>query len=360
MYDAVIIGGGAAGLAAAIRAHGRGKKILVAEAAPRVGKKLLLAGGGKCNISNECVLPRHYNGEFAARFLEDSRMVGEFFKEIGLKTRTVDGRIYPYSESGNTVVNVLRAALPSDLVRTDFAVEKIVRGERKYIINGIETAKAVLAAGSAAATGRASYRLAEDLGHTVTPLRPALVPLKSDTAFIKGLAGVRVKARLTLSADGKTRFSEEGEILFKSDGVSGILSMDASRFADNRAVNTLSVDFAPDMTDEEVEAFISAHGSEGIVQRTLAQAIRAQSAARKREEWAVLKDFRIDDARPAHFKQAQVVRGGLETGEFGRTLESRLSSGFYACGEVLDVDGACGGYNLHWAFLSGLTVGNAI
>lgn len=360
MYDAIIIGGGASGLCAAIRAHARGKKILIFEANERVGKKLLLAGNGKCNLGNVSLSSDCYNTDFTAKFLPFSEKVTDFFEEIGLKTRVIDGRLYPYSESGKAVLNLLREALPKDIVRTEKAVDEIEKQGDFYLVNGEKARKIVICTGSAATVGRASYHLAENFGHRVTPLKAALVPLKTDTTFIKELNGIRAKVKLTLKINGEMKFCEEGEVLFKGDGVSGIVSMEASRFIEDGKNNDVIIDFVPEMTENDLKIFLKNHSPEGLVQRVIFTAAERQAKAFKQPMFFILKNFKLCNASVCPIKQAQVVRGGLVTSEFNDNLESIHSSGLYACGEVLNVDGKCGGYNLHWAFLTGLIVGEKI
>lgn len=359
MYDAVIIGGGASGLAAAIRARSRGKDVAVLEGAERVGRKILLAGNGRCNMSNERVERDCYNDGFVDRFLSRSRKVGEFFEEIGLKTRNIDGRIYPYTESGGTVLNLLRARLEEGVFCGEH-VEEIRKEGELYVVNGRKARKAVIATGSAATAGTASYFLAEKFGHEVKEIHPALTPFVCRQSCLKRLAGIRAKGALRLFYGAEEVFCGRGEILFKDGGVSGIVSMDASRFADYRREGSIEVDFLPDMTEEEIRAFLGAHSVEGLVLRVVAREAELQAAERGMALSEVLKRFRLDGVRPDGLKRAQVARGGLSTDGFDDNLESVYTKGLYACGEVLDVDGACGGYNLHWAFLSGLIVGESI
>lgn len=360
MYDAIIIGGGASGLAAAVTAVKRGKNILIFESDKRVGRKLLAAGNGKCNISNVDMSNSRFNNGFVSRFLPNSYKVNEFFEDIGLKTRVIDGRVYPYSESGNTVLNLLRAALPDGTVVADSAVTEIKKYDGFFEINGKKCKKAVLATGSEATFGKASYDLAEKLGHKINAPTPVLCPLKTDVTDMKMLAGIRVKAVLTVVSDGKRLFSEYGEILFKDNGVSGIVAMNASGALINGKNNDLFIDFIPDMTENEAQEFLKKHSLEGILHRAVAESVVRQAERLNEPIFKVLKNFSVKNAKVSGVKYAQVMRGGLKTDEFSPTLESKICPSFYACGEVLDVDGACGGYNLHWAFLSGITVGEQL
>lgn len=359
MYDAIIIGGGASGLTAAITAKRRGKSVLVMECTPRVGRKLTVAGNGKCNVSNTRISPEFYNNPFVEKFLDKSEKVTEFFEYLGLKTRVIDGRVYPYSESGNAVLNLLRSNLGEDAIKTETLVENIKKTDYGFSVNGIKAKKIILATGSEATFGKASYFLAEKLGHKTTPLQPVLVPLKTDTFCIKGLSGIRVKVAFRAFCGKNEVFCDKGEVLFKDNGLSGIVAMEASRHIDGEKV-TVSLDLAPEMSENEVKEFLFNHSIEGLTQRVVGEALERQARDIGAPLYKVVKDFRIGGAEGLEIKSAQVMRGGLCTDEFDENLESRITRGFYACGEVLDVDGACGGYNLHWAFLSGIISGENI
>lgn len=358
MYDVIVIGGGATGLTAAIRASGRGEKVIVLEASNRVGKKILLAGSGKCNLSNINLASEHYNTPFVEKFLPKSNKVYEFFEEIGLKTRVIDGRIYPYSESGNSVLNLLRRALPENVVATDCPVEKISYDDGIFTVNGYKGRKVVLATGSSATVGRNSHSVLEKLGHKIIPLAPALVPLKCDVEATKGLSGIRAKVRLTVKNGDKEVFSDCGEILFRDGGVSGIVSMDASRYLQGGEV--AEIDFAPDISEEDLKSFCDKHGVEGVVHRLVGEAVKRQSIASRKPIYEVLKRYNVGEVSAEGADRAQVMRGGLDVNDFSDNLESKIMPGLYAGGEALDVDGACGGYNLHWAFLSGLIIGDMV
>lgn len=358
MYDAVIIGGGASGLAAAVKALKNGKKILVLEAEKRVGKKILLAGNGRCNLSNKHLSADCYNTPSVAEFLKYSGEVYDFFEEIGLKTRTLDGRIYPYSESGKSVLNLLREAVGESNILTEQTVKEISAEEEGFSVNGIKTNNVILCTGSSATTGRDCADLYKKFGHTAQKPSPVLVPLTTSTEFIKGLSGIRAKVRLSVKTSEKTLFSECGEILFKDNGVSGILAMDASRFLDGNCF--LEIDFLPDIAKEEVLRYVKRGKTEGLVQRMIFLAVEKQSAFYGLPVEKVLKKFIIKNISPCNASQAQVMRGGLRLEEFDEKLQSKLKKGLYACGEVLNVDARCGGYNLHWAFLSGIIAGKSV
>lgn len=358
MYDAVIIGGGASGLAAAVKALKNGKKILVLEAEKRAGKKILLTGNGRCNLSNLHLSADCYNTPSVAEYLKYSGKVYDFFEEIGLKTRTIDGRIYPYSESGKSVLNLLREAVGENNILTEQTVKEISVEKEGFSVNGIEAKNVILCTGSSATMGKDCASLYKKFGHTVKPPSPVLVPLATSTEFIKGLSGIRAKVRLSVKTNEKTLFSECGEILFKDNGVSGILAMDASRFLEKNCF--LEIDFLPDIAEEEALRYVKRGKTEGLVQRMIHLAAEKQAASYGLPVEKVLKKFIIEKISPCNASRAQVMRGGLGLEEFDGNLQSKFKKGLYACGEVLDVDGRCGGYNLHWAFLSGIIAGESV
>lgn len=359
MYDAVIIGGGPAGITAAITAYKWGKNVLLIERNDRIGKKILLAGNGKCNVSNIAVTANNYHGDVSA-YLKKAD-VQAFFDEIGLLTRVIDGRVYPYSESGKTVLNVLRKNLPDDVIKTGYCVKNVVKEDGYFVINSeIKAKKVVVSTGSAATTGVASYDILSSFGHGIQKIRPALVPLKTDIKYIKNLSGVRAKCLIKLYADGEEVFAERGKVQFKSDGIGGIVVLNASRYVDESKANEISVDFLSDMKAEEAEKYIMDFGLDGALLRVVSEAVAKQSEERGVSLSECAKNFVITGIRLGDMQYAQVARGGADIGEFDENLQSDFVDGLYACGEVVDVDGECGGFNMHWAFLSGLIVGENI
>ncbi|MBR1747210.1 MAG: aminoacetone oxidase family FAD-binding enzyme [Clostridia bacterium] len=357
-YDVIVIGGGASGLTVAAVALSRGKTVLVLEAGERVGKKILLAGNGRCNVTNEHISVDRYNDPLVAPFLEKSEKVPAFFDAIGLVTRTIDGRIYPYTESGKTVLNLLRAVVPEKFVRTGVVVDGIERVGDVFRVCGETARSVVLATGSQATVGRESHFLYSPFGHTVRGLLPALCPLRCCRTDVKGLSGLRVKGALSLMDGDRVVERRLGEILFKEDGISGVVTLELSRKVFGK--RDVAIDFVPDWSARETEAFLSEHSIEGVLQRPIAERVLAQSQRRNISVAETIKDYRVHSVERMGHKQAQVMQGGLPLGEFDDRLQSKFSPGLYACGEVLDVDGDCGGYNMHWAFLSGIIVGESV
>lgn len=355
MYDLLIIGGGASGLAAGITATQRGKKTLIFEKEEKVGKKILVTGNGKCNLSATDVGVEKYNNSFFLNVCDVD--VVAFFHRIGLATKVMDNRIYPYSESALSVLNAMRKAYTGE-IRLGEEVKEIQKEDGFFIINGVRGKNVLLATGSNATKGTNSLYLYQKFGHAVTPLRPSIVPLKTDDPTVKGMANLRVKGRISLVQNGKFVYAQDGEILWKNNGISGIASMMLSTYiARNGGKFDVSVDLVPDKTEEEIADLTTAFGAESFVCKAVAQSVEKQAKDRKIPLEKCMKDFRIYDVKNGDIANAQVVCGGLKIDEFDENCMSKLQKGLYAAGEALDVDGECGGYNLHFAFAGGIKVG---
>lgn len=367
-----VIGGGAGGLCAAIAAGRAGADVLLFEQANRVGKKLLKTGNGRCNLSNRNVSPAHYNHpDFVADVLRTypCEELLAFFASLGLWTVTDgEGRVYPRSDTAASVLDVLRLEC-AGLGIADRCAEEIasVREGRHGFVLTARSGETFTADRVIVATGGGTALL-RTLGHKMVPFSPVLCPLKTDTDAIRGLSGLRCACRAELFRRGRSVYAESGEVLFRDFGVSGILSLNLSRYA--LSGDTLSLDLMPELSREELTDRLTAQRAlrkdsaelfTGIFHRRLGEAIlrRAESAEPSALAGTV-KNYLLSVLGVGDTQHAQVTRGGANTAEFdGRTLESRLVSGLYAVGEALDVDGACGGYNLHWAFASGLCAGRS-
>ncbi len=390
-FDVIIIGGGAAGLFLASQLPG-GMRIGLLEANERVGKKLLATGNGKCNLTNLDMNIVHYNKPmFVEEFLDkfDAHDTIASFEKMGLVTKVIDKRVYPYSESAATVLDILRRAVERNHVEVltshfvnfveayndTFNVSGVIKHEDKpneaytYTCDNV-----VLATGSPATFGRDSTSLYTGLGHTVRPMTPSLVPIKTDKAPIKGLQGVRVKAGVRIGY----RY-EVGEVLFKDFGVSGIAVFNMSaEIARGRAKagDMLTIDFMPEYSKAEVEDIMRKRDNGGTVGDLLVGTFHSRVQERimdmagvSADDKAVskigaianaIKNFRLTIEGLGDTSLAQVMSGGLNVKEFDDNLMSMHCKGAYAIGEALDIDGDCGGYNLQWAFSSAKAVAVAI
>ncbi len=401
-YDLIIAGGCASGLCAAVNAARLhpGISIAVIEKLPRVGKKLLATGNGRCNLSNINAAAHPYrNADFAAYALKkyDVNNTLEFFESLGLLTYTdTEGRVYPLSNTAASVLDALRFASAAEGVEMicDTEIIKVEKNGDFFIINDSCRCKRMIAAlgGKAAkvhGTDGDGYPLMRSLGHSVTALYPALSPLNAQSSATKSLKGVRVhSAELTACCGDRVIAQSRGEILFTEYGLSGIAAMELSA-AISRALDKsvkeicfTNIDFAPDMPIDEllehlkkvkkIKGFISIDNLlTGILPKAVGNALCKAIDLYKGDLLikdlsdndiagvaACIKKMSIPVSSASGFDSAQVTSGGVNVDEISpETLESKLCSGLYLAGELIDVDGGCGGYNLQWAWSSGLLAG---
>ena len=394
----LILGGGASGMMAALRAaQDQSNAVTILERQARVGRKLLATGNGRCNLSNRALTLDNYHGQtpaFAkdalARFGVDRTLA--FFRSLGLLTVTEPGgKVYPLSDQANSVVDVLRFALQQAGVAVEcgFDVQSVKKKARGYEVSGADGRKffgdrLIVACGGCAGKAlggtMSGYELLSQLGHTRTALHPSLTQIRTDPAPIRGLKGVRADGRVRLRANGQTVQEDAGEIQFTETGVSGPVAFALSRAAGQTQAGELLLDLLRNYTKDDVfalllarkEAFSQLAGEEclaGMLHPRLGKTLcRARGlsdaplAATPDETLRLLandvKCFALRVTGVSGFESAQVTVGGVRTAEFrADTLESRVAPGVFACGEVLDIDGDCGGYNLQWAWASGFVAG---
>ncbi len=398
--DIAVIGGGASGMVAAIAAARTGAAVTLLEAQPRIGRKLLSTGNGRCNITNTGISAEHYRSRHHAMVTKIMDRVScsgvkDFLSSLGLECfEEREGRVYPRSEQATSVLDMLRAELERLKVNVvvDARVTEIRKTNRGFcLVSGEQTFSAgrvILSCGSPAAPqlgGCADgLSLAGKLGLKSIPFSPALVGLKVDSTDLKSLKGVRWRCSLSLLQDGISVHSESGEIQFNEDNLSGIVTMQmSSRAARLVGGCVLSADLLPEYNPEQLtdkftvlsrqlghvpmETFLS-----GLLNKRLAVYLlkragitglaRPASQLKQREINTlvkIIKDLRFSVTGNCGWKAAQVASGGLLLNQFDEHLQSKLLPGLYACGEVLDCDGDCGGFNLHWAWCSGITAGRA-
>lgn len=369
MYDIVMIGGGAAGLFSAVLAKKRGLNVAIIERNERVGKKLLSTGNGRCNLDNLDADISAYNNSFPSATLERysvERVLAEFGK-LGLMTR-VEGRlVYPYSMLASSVLDCLRAGLDGVRVLTDTKVNEIIKTHDYFEIitnNGvIQGAKVMLCSGSVAGGGLNSTALYAKHGHSIVESRPSLTQVPCDPASIKGLTGVRHRVRATLTCEGAT-MTDTGEMLFKQSALSGIVSFNlSSLLARKKADNgVLTIDFYPEYDKESLNKLIANGAFRYSAHKNIISLILGRVRSSSVDDIAdVAKNYKIKVTGSRDYANAQAVSGGLNTDEFNPlTMESLKTKGLYAVGEVLDVDGKCGGYNLHWAWISAMSALDSI
>ncbi len=379
-----IIGGGAAGLMAAIIAAVNAD-VTIFEVKDTLGKKICATGNGKCNFTNTDMSVEKYRGENPSFVLPALNSFGptdtmDFFLKIGIPSKNKNGYIYPYSEEAASVAKALSLKAQTMGVRIITSeVSKINRADGQFIINDLKFHKCIIACGSCAGSPKFSefkgYKLCESLGHHVTALHPALVQLKSDAKFLKTINGVRLEAAVALY-DGKERIvSEKGEILFADYGISGIPILQISRFAASCRNPVLHIDLCPDSNSFELKKYFESRDKKnisaenymlGLLNHKLnyvllglckidAEGPALQFNDKKISEITdLIKNFTLSITGSKDYASAQVVAGGVDTKELNPdTMESKIVPGLFFAGEIIDIDGTCGGYNLQWAWSSG-------
>ena len=392
-----IIGGGASGMAAALAAsENPGVKVILFERQARLGRKLLATGNGRCNLTNLHAARCGYHGDdpdFARPALSamDPEETLAWFRSLGLYTVAEEsGRVYPYSDQANSVVDVLRFALekPNINLRTGFEVEKLRREGKGFLVESSEESvycdKVIVACGGLAGTklggSMSGYKLLSKLGHKTTRLRPALVQLKCAWGGISALKGVRANCHVQIKKDCEVFSQSKGELQFTDYGVSGPVIFEVSRDVCYGAGKWVAcLDLLPEYDADTLFAELHRRAETqlpvdelltGILHNRLGRVLTKAAGIKDRKMAAELTDaelsavcnavkaFEIELTEPMGMDSAQVTAGGVLTESFDPdTMESKLVPGLYACGEVLDIDGDCGGYNLQWAWSSGRLAG---
>ena len=392
-----IIGAGASGMAAALAAaENPNVNVILMERQTRVGRKLQTTGNGRCNLSNIHAIDRGYHGErpeFALpairAFDPDATLV--WFRGLGLYTVTEDsGKVYPYSDQANSVVDVLRLNLnkPNITLKLGFEVDKIQKTENGFALFGngetVTCDKLIVACGGLAGSKlggtMSGYKLLIKLGHKSTKLRPSLVQIKTSWGAIGSLKGVRANCHVQILKDGSLYAESTGELQLTEQGISGPVVFEISRdVCYGPGEWTAKLDFLPDLTEEQVNKMIVGRRASdlpmdelltGILHNRLGRVltkvagvkgkefVRELSNHEAAEVCRAVKSLEIPLTEPLGMDSAQVTAGGVLTEQFDETtMESRTVPGLYACGEVLDIDGDCGGYNLQWAWSSGRMAG---
>ena len=392
-----IIGAGASGMAAALAASEQPEaQVILMERQARVGRKLQATGNGRCNLTNLNALRGGYHGQEPGfwdsaleRFGPEETL--EWFRVLGLFTVAEEsGRVYPYSDQANSVVDVLRFALgePNIELKTGFEVEKVKRISGGFRVESVEETvecdRLVVACGGLAGTklggSMSGYKLLRSLGHHCTKLRPALVQIKTGWSGVAALKGVRANCHAEIYQGHNLISQSTGELQFTEYGLSGPVIFEISRdVCQGEGGWKCRLDFLPEVSREELAGELLRRKSTrlpvselltGILHNRLGRVLTQVAgiggngpAAEVSEDslWNLaetVKGFEVSLTEPLGMDSAQVTAGGVLTSEFNPdTMESRLVPGLFACGEVLDVDGDCGGYNLQWAWSSGRLAG---
>lgn len=385
-FKVIIVGGGASGLFCALellRSKNSilGEEILILEKNDRVGKKIVATGNGQGNLSNVNVGEEFYHGDksFVQEFLSNLKDINiqDYLKDLGIYLTTdKDGKQYPLSKQANAFLDVIRGYLgyKGVVINVGEQVDKVDKsGElfNVYTSKGKYNAQyVVLAFGGKAGpqygTDGSSYSLAKNLGHKVTELYPSLVQLKTDTQVIKGLRGLKERVKVT-AYDANVKLKESvGEILFTEYGISGNAIFSISGYLTSAKNPSVKIEFLPDFTQEQVEEilvrreYLNHIEREdkliGLINKKIGQAIvKKCKTDSPREISQAVKNFTLKITGNLGFNYAQVTKGGVETQHIeSSSMQSKLVKGLYVVGEALNIDGDCGGYNLTFAFVSGI------
>lgn len=400
MKHVIVVGGGASGLVAAISAAREGARVTLIEQKDRVGKKILSTGNGRCNLTNLYMESTCFRGDNLEIVSEVLKQFGhektmDFFEELGVVLKERQGYVYPTTDQATTILDVLR--METDRLGISLVlgqcVEDIWKKNKCFCVRtNYETYRCdavILSTGGKAApvlgSDGSGYTLAKKLGHKLTPVVPALVQLKGKEKIFKQIAGVRMQAKVSLYVEDALISSDIGELQWTNYGISGIPVFQVSRFAakglyENQKV-VAELDFMPGMTDCEFEQFIKERKEKqgyktvesfliGVFHKkmiglllkkacVICSGVASELSEKDVQKLVSLcKHFRVEIEETMGFEHAQVCAGGVKTIEINQsTMESLCESGLYITGELLDIDGICGGYNLQWAWATGYLAG---
>lgn len=402
-FDVIIVGAGASGLMAGISAARKGAKVLILEHMDSAGKKLLVTGNGKCNFTNEKQGIAYYRGKNPAFVLPVFAQFGQpetvkLFEELGIVPRNKrDGYYYPASGQASSVREVLLMECRRLRVRIAYQVgiRSIKKREGQFVFDTKQgefaSRTCIIATGGKAAKKTGSdgsgIPYIEGFGHKVTDIVPALVGLQGKPSFLPKVAGIRAENKVEIYIENEKIAEETGELQLTDYGVSGIPVFQLSRYASYGLLEGKSVyvllDFLPWQTEEETELLLEQRfmrygegksAKEALIglfpdkligtlleEAGISTETRAETCSMEqlRRLGKVIHHLRVDITGTKGFDVAQVTAGGVDTGEIeGTTMESRLVPGLYFAGEVVDIDGMCGGYNLQWAWSSGWVAGS--
>ena len=397
--EIAVIGGGASGLMAAITAKKSGKEVIILERKDRILKKVLTTGNGRCNITNVNADISNYFGKNISSvenilnsFNPQDTM--DFFNELGIVCNEENrGKVYPLSGQASSVVDALRfeAEKLGIKIETEFYVRKIEKDGFKFRIYSedrkkIEAGRVIIAAGGQSypelGSNGSGFELAKELGHSVTKLSPSIVQLKTEKYQVKGLQGIKTDVAVTAYGDNKKICTYDGELLFTDYGISGNVVFNISFVMPLYKNVEFEIDFMEKFDYNELYEMLKERKRilshltmenyfNGMINKKLGQFLSKVSGIEKlskpvkdlndsdiRKLCTVLKKYRVKILETTGFKNEQVTAGGVLLDEVNtETLESKIVKGLYFSGEVLDVYGECGGFNLQWAWASGYIAG---
>ena len=407
MKDVIIIGGGPAGILCAAAIKEKSKEyvnVTIVERLDKIGKKILATGNGKCNFTNKFLHPKKYNN---AKFVTPTlskygyKEIIKYLESIGLLSKEIsEGRMYPYTESATTVLEVMRIHLNrlGVNIKTNYEVNKVTFREGKYLVYNrnernsyLECDYLVFACGGAAApvlgSNGSGYGLLKPFKVKVTDIYPGLVGIKSEITFLKALNGLRFKCNVSV-VEKKTKksvWTQYGEVQFKGDGISGIVVMEASTFIARKGGNyVIHLDLIPEASLDDTIRMLNIRKDlfanqdvtnllTGILPKMLGSIVVKKASidlsasvnnltvANIKKIAGFIKAFPLDVKGDYGFERAQITVGGVALSEIeSETLSLKKMNNAYICGEMMDIDGECGGYNMQWALASGYLVGNKI
>lgn len=401
--DVIIIGGGAAGLMSAVylKKNYPQKTVRILEMLPRVGKKLALTGNGRCNITNKNITLSRYHGE-NVEFCEyaltkyDIKTTEEFFTSIGLPFVFEDEKGFPYSLQGSSVVDCLRFAADSlgVITHTDTKVTniqvsngnyKVIAGTMSFLARNVIISSGLFSGGDKLGSDGSMLAILKKAGFSVVKTTPAIVQVKTETDIVKQLKGIKVNAIVTLKTNEKVIRKEFGETLFCDYGLSGPPVLQISReISRNNKQFTISLDIMPEIHYETLLKMLEQRVNDlkylnldefftGFIQKRLGQVILKVAGCKLTDSVETLnqntlikiaktiKNLEFKVTGTAGFSNSQVTAGGLDTTQFdNKTMMSKTNKGLYAIGEILDIDGDCGGFNLQWAWSSAMCACDSI
>lgn len=396
--DLIIIGGGASGLVASIIAKDFNSNITLLEGTDRIGRKILTTGNGRCNISNKYINIKRYHSDldgFGEKVLNqfNNEDTINFFSSIGLPLRTLEGgKMYPLSLQSSAVLDILKLAIEEreiDLQLNSKVKNIELKKDIFYIYTEkdiLKSKKVLLCTGGKSYVGTGSdgsgYTLAKNLGHSIINTIPSIVQIKLNHDKLKAISGVKFEGSAEILVEGKSIKKEYGEILFTDYGISGPPILQLSRIASSKSESNnmnLTIDMFPQMSKEHLRNFLENHFGAfgyrsiyncfiGIINKKLIPIFLKESGVTDIHKEAYhltwdekenllnnLKNWTFEVSGTNTFREAQVTAGGINTKEVDEeTLESKIIPGLYFAGEILDIDGDCGGFNLQWAWSSGV------
>ncbi|ABO49967.1 HI0933 family protein [Desulforamulus reducens MI-1] len=401
----IIVGGGAAGLMAAIMASRSGASVTLLEKNQRVGKKILATGNGRCNLTNINIDIRYFHGalpKFAMTALNrfDNYQTIDFFEQLGISHKVEErGKVFPFSNQASSVLDVLRYEVEQlgvetfvesevkEIKKVDGGFEILAKNSSKFFAHKVILATGGKAAPSLGSTG-SGYQLAERLGHNLIEPFPALVQLKLAEPFLKQIKGIKFDGEAEIVVNTKTLAKTAGEILFTEYGISGPPIFDLSRTASqwlhkNKKV-WLKISMITHLSREELSQYIQKRFRDnpsktlvfsfvGFINKQLVPVLLKQAGikdinkkvaqvttAERERILQILQDWRFEVTGTNTWSAAQVTAGGVDVRDINpKTMESKIVPGLYFAGEIMDIDGDCGGYNLQWAWSSGYIAGKS-